>query len=57
MVPVIHYIRNCTCRGKNNPCHTVIDNPIWMDGFGEECCDELCSGGTYYMVLFDDGMI
>lgn len=36
VVPVVHYIRDCTGRGKNNPIHTVIDDPIRIDDLSEQ---------------------
>lgn len=36
VVPVVHYIRDCTGREKNNPIHTVIDDPIRIDNLGEQ---------------------
>lgn len=36
VVPVVHYMRDCTGREKNNPIHTVIDDPIRIDDLSEQ---------------------
>lgn len=36
VVPVVHYIRDCTGREKNNPIHTVIADPIRIDDLSEQ---------------------
>ena len=36
VVPVVHYMRDCSGRGSNNPIHTVIDDPIRIDDLGEQ---------------------
>ncbi len=36
MVPIVHYIRDCTGREGNNPIHTVIDDPVRIDDLGEQ---------------------
>ncbi len=36
VVPIVHYIRDCTGREKNNPIHTVIDDPVRIDDLGEQ---------------------
>lgn len=36
IVPVIHYIRDFDKRGKDNPIHTVIDDPIRIDNLSEK---------------------
>ena len=41
VVPVVHYIRDCTNREKNNPIHTVIDDPISIDNLSERAALEL----------------
>lgn len=35
IVPVVHYIRDCTEKEKNNPIHTVVDDPIRIDNLSE----------------------
>lgn len=36
VIPVVHYMRDCTGRESNNPIHTVIDDPIRIDDIGEQ---------------------
>lgn len=36
VVPIVHYIRDCTNKLKNNPIHTVVDDPIRIDDLGEQ---------------------
>lgn len=36
IVPIIHYVNNTHKPGKDNPIHTVIDEPIILDGMSEE---------------------
>ena len=36
IVPIIHYIKNTHKAGKDNPIHTVVDNPIVLDGMNEK---------------------
>ncbi len=35
VVPVIHYICDCSYKGEDNPIHTVIDDPIRIDDLSE----------------------
>lgn len=35
VIPVIHYIRDCSNQEKNNIIHTVIDDPIRIDNLSE----------------------
>lgn len=32
IVPIIHYINNTHKKGKDNPIHTIIDDPIYLKG-------------------------
>lgn len=32
IVPIVHYINNTHKKGKDNPIHTVIDDPIYFEG-------------------------
>lgn len=36
IVPIIHYINNTHKPGKDNPIHTIVDDPIILDGMNEE---------------------
>ncbi|MCM1325829.1 MAG: 1-acyl-sn-glycerol-3-phosphate acyltransferase [Bacteroidales bacterium] len=36
VIPVVHYMRDCTGREKNNPIHTVIEDPIRNDDLSEQ---------------------
>lgn len=36
VVPIVHYIRDCTNKLKINPIHTVIDDPIRIDNLPEK---------------------
>ena len=36
IVPIIHYINNTHKPGKDNPIHTIVDDPIILDGMDEE---------------------
>ena len=36
IVPIIHYISNTHKPGKDNPIHTIIDNPIYLNGMDEK---------------------
>lgn len=36
IVPIIHYICNTHKPGKDNPIHTIVDDPIILDGMSEE---------------------
>lgn len=40
IVPVVHYIRDCSNQEKNNPIHTVIDDPIRIDNLSERAALE-----------------
>lgn len=40
LVPVVHYIRDCSNQEKNNPIHTVIDEPIRIDDLSERAALE-----------------
>lgn len=41
IVPVVHYIRDCTNKERNNPIHTVIDDPIRIDNLSERAALEM----------------
>ena len=41
IVPVVHYIRDYTDKLKDNPIHTVIDDPIRIDNLSESAALEL----------------
>ena len=54
VVPVAHYIKDCTNKEKNNPIHTVIDNPIRIDDLSEKAAleylrDVICT--WYYLMM------
>ena len=54
VIPVAHYIRDCTCKEQNNPIHTVIDNPIRIDNMSETAAlnylrDIICT--WYYLMM------
>lgn len=36
IVPIIHYISNTHKPGHDNPIHTIIDNPIYLNGMDEK---------------------
>ncbi len=36
IVPIVHYISNTHKPGKDNPIHTVVDDPIILDGMTDE---------------------
>lgn len=36
IVPIIHYVSNTHKKGKDNPIHTIVDDPIYLDGMSEE---------------------
>ena len=36
VVPIIHYISNTHKPGKDNPIHTIVDDPIYLDGMNEQ---------------------
>lgn len=36
VVPIVHYIRDCNNAEKNNPIHTVVDDPIRIDDLSEK---------------------
>lgn len=40
IVPIVYYIRDFNNKGKNNPIHTVIDDPIRIDDLSERAALE-----------------
>lgn len=40
IVPVVHYMRDFDNKGKNNPIHTVIDDPVHIDDLSEHAALE-----------------
>ncbi|MBE6147519.1 MAG: hypothetical protein E7168_04220 [Firmicutes bacterium] len=36
VVPIAHYINDCSKKGKSNPIHTVIDEPLKIDDMSEK---------------------
>lgn len=40
VVPVVHYLGDFSVRGKDNPIHTVIDDPIRIDDLSEKAALE-----------------
>lgn len=40
IVPVSHYIRDCSNMEKNNPIHTVVDDPVRIDDLSEQAALE-----------------
>lgn len=54
VIPVAHYVRDCTNREKNNPIHTVVDDPIRIDDLSEKAAleylrDIICT--WYYLMM------
>lgn len=41
VIPVVHYIRDCALPEKDNPIHTVVDDPIRIDDLSERAALEL----------------
>lgn len=36
IVPIVHYVSSTYEKGKSNPIHTIVDDPIYVDGMTEE---------------------
>ena len=55
VVPVVHYIRDCPNKEKNNPIHTVIDDPIRIDDLSEHAALELIREtlATWFYLMMD----
>jgi len=55
VVPVVHYIRDCTNKGKNNPIHTVVDDPIRIDDLSESAALILIRDvlATWFYLMMD----
>lgn len=55
VVPVVHYIRDCTNQEKNNPIHTVVDDPIRIDDLSERAALELVREvlGTWFWLMME----
>lgn len=55
VIPVVHYIRDCTAKGKNNPIHTVVDDPIRIDDLPERAALEMLRDvlGTWFYLMMD----
>lgn len=54
IVPIVHYIRELSKPGKNNPIHTVIDDPINISNMSTEEASELLKekmGTWLYLML------
>lgn len=55
VVPVVHYIRDCTEKEKNNPIHTVVDDPIRIDDLSERAALEMIRDilATWFYLMMD----
>lgn len=55
VVPVVHYIRDCTVKEKNNPIHTVVDDPIRIDDLSEQAALNLIRDilATWFYLMMD----
>lgn len=55
VVPVIHYIRDCTNREKDNPIHTVVDDSIRIDDLPERAALEMLRNvlATWFYLMMD----
>lgn len=55
IVPVVHYIRDCTNQLKENPIHTVIDDPIRVDDLSERAALEYIRDvmATWFYLMMD----
>lgn len=55
VVPVVHYIRDCANNEKNNPIHTVVDDPIRIDDLSESAALQLIREtlATWYYLMMD----
>lgn len=55
VVPVVHYIRDCTNNEKNNLIHTVVDDPIRIDDLSEDAALQLIREtlATWFYLMMD----
>lgn len=55
VVPVVHYIRHCSNQEKDNPIHTVIDDPIRIDDLSERAALEYLRDilATWYYLMME----
>ncbi len=55
VVPIVHYIRDCTNTEKNNPIHTVVDDPIRIDDLSERAALQLIREtlATWFYLMMD----
>lgn len=55
VIPVVHYIHDCASPGKNNPIHTVIDDPVRIDDLPERAALEMLKDvlGTWFYLMMD----
>ncbi len=55
VVPIVHYIRDRTNAEKNNPIHTVVDDPIRIDDLSERVALQLIREtlATWFYLMMD----
>jgi len=55
VVPVVHYITDCSTKGKDNPIHTVIDTPIKIDDLSEKAALDYIRDilATWYYLMME----
>jgi 1-acyl-sn-glycerol-3-phosphate acyltransferase len=55
IVPVVHYIRDTTNQLKDNPIHTVVDDPVRIDNLSEKAALEYIRDilATWYYLMMD----
>jgi 1-acyl-sn-glycerol-3-phosphate acyltransferase len=55
IVPVVHYIRDCTNQLKDNPIHTVVDDPVRIDDLSEKAALDYIRDilATWYYLMMD----
>ena len=55
VVPVVHYLRDCGIQSKDNPIHTVIDDPVRIDDLSERAALEYLRDvmATWYYLMME----